>query len=74
MRRLRPATASSFTGLLTAAYGVGQIAGPPLVALLLRHSATTGEGFSLSLEIAAGALLVGAVLYAWMVRIYPVLK
>ena len=74
VRRLRPATASSFTGLLTAAYGVGQIAGPPLVALLLRHSATTGEGFSLSLEIAAGALLVGAVLYAWMVRVYPVLK
>ena len=74
VRRLRPATASSFTGLLTAAYGVGQIAGPPLVALLLRHSATTGEGFTLSLEIAAGALLVGAVLYAWMVRVYPVLK
>lgn len=74
VRRLRPATASSFTGLLTAAYGVGQIAGPPLVALLLKHSATTGEGFTLSLEIAAGALLVGAVLYAWMVRVYPVLK
>ena len=74
VRRLRPATASSFTGLLTAAYGVGQIAGPPLVALLLRNSATTGEGFTLSLEIAASALLVGAVLYAWMVRVYPVLK
>ena len=74
VRRLRPATASSFTGLLTAAYGVGQIAGPPLVALLLRNSATTGEGFTLSLEIAASALLVGAVLSAWMVRVYPVLK
>ncbi|MBG6075249.1 YbfB/YjiJ family MFS transporter [Polaromonas sp. CG_9.11] len=74
VRRLRPATASSFIGLLTAAYGVGQIAGPPLVALLLRHSATTGEGFTLSLEIAASALLVGASLYAWMVRAYPVLK
>ena len=74
VRRLRPATASSFIGLLTAAYGVGQIAGPPLVALLLRHSATTGEGFTLSLQIAASALLVGAVMYAWMVRAYPVLK
>ncbi|NDP61291.1 YbfB/YjiJ family MFS transporter [Polaromonas sp.] len=74
VRRLRPATASSFIGLLTAAYGVGQIAGPPLVALLLRHSATTGEGFTLSLQIAASALLVGAALYAWMVRAYPVLK
>lgn len=74
VRRLRPATASSYIGLLTAAYGVGQIAGPPLVALLLRHSATTGEGFTLSLEIAASALLAGAVIYAWMVRAYPVLK
>lgn len=74
VRRLRPATASSYIGLLTAAYGVGQIAGPPLVALLLRHSATTGEGFTLSLEIAASALLVGAVIYAWMARAYPVLK
>ena len=74
VRRLRPATASSFTGLLTAAYGVGQIAGPPLVALLLSNSTTTGEGFTLSLEIAASALLIGAVLYAWMVRVYPVLK
>ena len=73
VRRLRPATAASYIGLLTAAYGVGQIAGPPLVALLLRHSATTGEGFTLSLEIAAAALLAGAVMYVWMVRAYPVL-
>ena len=73
VRRLRPATAPSFMGLLTAAYGVGQIAGPPLVALLLRHSATTGEGFTLSLEIAASTLLVGAALYGWMVKAYPML-
>jgi hypothetical protein len=73
VRRLRPATAPGFIGLLTAAYGVGQIAGPPLVALLLRHAATTGEGFTLSLQIAASALLVGAVLYGWMVRAYPML-
>ena len=72
VRRLRPATAASFMGLLTAAYGVGQIAGPPLVALLLRRSASTGEGFALSLEIAAGALLAGAALYGWMHRAYPV--
>lgn len=71
-RRLRPATAASFMGLLTAAYGVGQIAGPPLVALLLRRSASTGAGFALSLEIAAGTLLAGAALYAWMSRAYPV--
>ncbi len=51
VRRLRPATAASFIGLLSATYGVGQILGPPLVALL-----------------------VGAALYGWMVRVYPVLR
>lgn len=71
VRRLRPATAASFIGLLTAAYGIGQILGPQLVALLLRRSASRGEGFTLALEIAAGTLLVGAALYAWMVKAYP---
>ena len=74
VRRLRPANASSFIGLLTAAYGLGQIAGPPLVALLIQHAATPGAAFNVSLQIATGALLVGAVMYAWMVRAYPVLK
>jgi len=73
VRRLRPASASSFIGLLTTAYGLGQIAGPPLVALLIQHAATPGAAFNVSLKIATGALLVGAVMYAWMVRAYPVL-
>ncbi|MEO8022387.1 YbfB/YjiJ family MFS transporter [Polaromonas sp.] len=72
VRRLRPAAAASYMGLLTAMYGIGQIAGPPLVALLLRHSRTLGEGFTLSLEIAAGTLLAGALMYLWMARAYPV--
>ena len=38
-RRLRPAQAAAFMGQLTAAYGLGQIIGPPLVALLLRRPA-----------------------------------
>ena len=71
VRRLRPALAASFIGLLTAMYGVGQIVGPPLVAQLLRHSRDAGAGFTLSLQIAMGALLVGAALYLWMVRAYP---
>ncbi|SFB69950.1 Predicted arabinose efflux permease, MFS family [Polaromonas sp. OV174] len=71
VRRLRPATAASFIGLLTATYGVGQILGPPLVALLLRRTASASAGFTLSLEIAAGALLVGAALYGWMVKAHP---
>ena len=73
VRRLRPTTAASFMGLLTATYGVGQILGPPLVALLLRHTPSASAGFTLSLEIAATTLLIGAALYGWMVRAYPVL-
>jgi hypothetical protein len=72
VRRLRPAAAASYMGLLTAMYGIGQIAGPPLVAVLLRHSRSLGEGFTLSLEIAAGSLLVGALMYLWMASAYPV--
>lgn len=71
VRRLRPVTAASFMGLLTATYGVGQILGPPLVAVLLRRSRTPGEGFTLSLEIAAATLLAGAAIYGWMTRAYP---
>jgi hypothetical protein len=55
-------------------YGIGQIAGPPLVAVLLRHSRSLGEGFTLSLEIAAAALLAGALMYLWMASAYPVMK
>ncbi|MDP1740168.1 YbfB/YjiJ family MFS transporter [Polaromonas sp.] len=73
VRRLRPAAAASYMGLLTALYGIGQIAGPPLVAWLLQRSRTLVEGFTLSLEIAAGALLAGALMYLWMARAYPVL-
>jgi fucose permease len=71
VRRLRPLSAPSFMGLLTALYGLGQIAGPPMVAVLLRHSATPAQGFSWSLEIAAVALIAGAAIYAWMVRAWP---
>jgi MFS family permease len=70
-RRLRPHGASAFIGLLTAAYGLGQIAGPPLVALLLARSTTPRAGFAWSLDIAAGALLVGVAIYAGLVRRHP---
>ena len=71
VRRLRPALAASFMGLLTAMYGIGQIVGPPLVALLLRHSGSPGAGFTRSLQVAMGSLLAGALVYLWMVRAYP---
>ncbi len=70
-RRLKPVAPASAMGLLTAMYGLGQIVGPPLVALLIRHSATRGQGFTLSLEIAAGSLLAGAVLFGWTARRHP---
>jgi predicted MFS family arabinose efflux permease len=71
VRRLRPAAAASTMGLLTAVYGVGQIVGPPMAAALLRWSGSARAGFTLSLEIAAAALLVGALLYGWMMRAFP---
>ena len=71
VRRLRPDHAASFMGLATVMYGLGQIVGPPLVALLLRHSGSAGAGFTRSLQVAMGSLLVGALVYLWMVRAYP---
>jgi MFS family permease len=70
-RRLRPVAAASAMGLLTALYGLGQIIGPPLVALLIQRSANASAGFTLSLEIAAAALVAGALLYLWTARRYP---
>lgn len=71
-RRLRPSAPASFMGLLTAVYGVGQIAGPPFTAAILKNSKTPSAGFTLSLEVAAAALGVGAALYAWIGQAYPV--
>ena len=71
VRRLRPATAAAFIGLLTAGYGIGQFLGPPLVAWLLQRTGNAGEGFSLALEIAAAALLLGTALYLGLARAYP---
>ncbi len=71
VRRLRESAAASFMGLLTATYGVGQIVGPPLVAILIARSATTDAGFTLSLQMAAAALLTGAAFYLSMIRIWP---
>ncbi len=71
VRRLRPGTAASFMGLLTATYGVGQILGPPLVALLMHGARSPGDTFTLSLQIAAASLLLGAAIFGWLARVYP---
>jgi hypothetical protein len=71
VRRLRPAAPSGLIGLITAMYGTGQIVGPPMAAALLARSRNPAEGFALSLQIAAGGLAVGALIYALMSRLYP---
>ncbi|HEY9066153.1 MAG TPA: YbfB/YjiJ family MFS transporter [Burkholderiaceae bacterium] len=71
VRRLRPASAASTMGLLTAIYGVGQIVGPPLAALMLHWTGSERSGFTLSLEIAGSALVLGLAIYLWMTRAFP---
>jgi hypothetical protein len=70
VRRLRPAHAASYVGVITISFGLGQIAGPPLAAALVARSSTPAEGFALSLWIAAAALALGAASYAAMARVF----
>ena len=66
VRRLRPKEPTAFMGLMTAAYGIGQIVGPPLVSAILARSASPDSGFALSLEVAAGSLFFGAFVFLVM--------
>lgn len=70
-RRLRPQGAARLMALMTVVYGLGQIAGPPLTAALLDSSGDAATGFALSLGIAAGSLLLGAVLFWLLPRLWP---
>ena len=63
-RRLWPHNPSALIGLLTAAYGMGQIVGPPLVAWMLARTGDLARGFALSLQTAAAALVMGLLIYA----------
>jgi MFS family permease len=71
VRRLRPANASALIGLLTAAYGLGQIAGPLLVGALVKHSGDARQGFALSLQAAAASLCLGLLLLGALARRHP---
>jgi MFS family permease len=68
VRRMRPQAVPATMGLLTAMYGIGQIAGPPMAAALVQRSGNAGAGFTQALEIAAAALLFGALLFACSAR------
>jgi len=71
VRRLRPHQVAATTGLVTALWSIGQTAGPPMVAVLLRRTTGVGAAFTLSLLIAAGALVVGAVVFLVSSRLWP---
>jgi MFS family permease len=71
VRRVMPQAAAAYMGLLTASYGLGQIAGPALVAHILQRVADVSAGFVLSLEIAAASLVLGALLFGWLVWVSP---
>jgi len=72
VRRIAPRHSVVLMGLLTAVYGLGQVAGPPLTTLFLVHSPTVDQGFARALLSAAGALVLGAAIYAAMTRLFPV--
>ncbi len=74
VRRIRPQQVTSTTGLVTAIYGIGQIVGPPMVAGLLRNGVETHAAFTLSLTIAAGSLLFGALVFVAASRLWPMAR
>ena len=72
VRRLRPAHVASTTGLVTVLWSIGQAAGPPMVAALLRAAGdNAGVAFTRSLAIAAVVLVVGAVTFVVASRVWP---
>ncbi len=71
VRRVAPRNSVALMGLLTAVYGLGQVAGPPLTALFLERSSSADRGFELALLMAAGALVLGGATFATMTRLFP---
>lgn len=65
-RRLVPHNAAAYMGVLTAAYGLGQIAGPALVGAILQNQPDVSAGFAWALGAAAAALFLGVLLYGWL--------
>lgn len=70
-RRLHPQAPSAIIGLLSASFGLCQIAGPPLAASLIARAPSTAIGFSWSLNVAASSLVIGAAIYYWMAKKFP---
>jgi MFS family permease len=71
VRRLRPHSATRWIGLTTAAYGIGQIAGPPVAAWLVALTGQAAAGFTVSMHLATATLLIGAATFAWLLIARP---
>lgn len=65
MRARAPAQAAALVGRITAAFALGQIAGPVLSALLLRLPALGDRGLDLALQVGACSLFASA---WWLTR------
>ena len=70
-RRLSPERSAVLISLMTAAYGLGQIAGPAMVSVLLAKSASPELGLVRSLEIAAASLVLGLAVFVLMAWLRP---
>ncbi|HEY2189485.1 MAG TPA: YbfB/YjiJ family MFS transporter [Caldimonas sp.] len=70
VRRLRPVHIAATTGLVTVTWSIGQAAGPPMVALMLRHASGIEVAFTRSLAIAAATLVAGALVFLASSRIW----
>ena len=71
VRRLRPAHVPGTTGLVTVMWSIGQAAGPPMVAAMLRHTSDVNAAFTRSLAIAAATLVCGALVFLAASRLWP---
>jgi hypothetical protein len=65
MRARAPANAARLVGRITAAFALGQIAGPVASALLLKLPLGPDAGLALALQLAAAGLLASG---AWLWR------
>lgn len=70
-RKLHPQSAPAIIGLLSAAFGLCQIIGPPVAALLLSQADSLAQGFAWSLNIAAATLVAGGLIFWWLAKTFP---
>ena len=71
-RQLHPQSAPAIIGLLSGAFALGQIIGPPVAAAMIARAANHATGFAWAINLAAATLLIGAGLYGWMIKRFAV--